>query len=351
MKRSVNIVAYIGSCPDQNSIWAGAKGLADNEIKLLNLPYEIKFTDIKTEDIHRGEVKYPSGNGPVPPRSSTTEYEFAAKFSEADIHIFVDHPHQGNIRYLEWDMDILKNELMVHLKDHPGFPTGKQIMCYVFLQDKVGYIEKAPHFFLPTLKVNLKEFNENDIGMFNEIYHFLNLYPGSPFVVKTGYTTNSHLNSLRCSGPNEVYNRLQKLCLDHLIEGTGQLKFSYAFIQKKVENTREHKLLFFNKEFQYVQKICKGSGALSHSDEEILEFAKKVMDYYVDFVPEIITQGIIRIDIMEDDEKRLFVNELESLAANISSNQGTIELIKYSQLKTSVSNFYKDIVVNCVRSL
>ena len=103
--------------------------------------------------------------------------------------------------------------------------------------------------------------------------------------------------------------------------------------------------------FQYVQKICKGSGALSHSDEEILEFAKKVMDYYVDFVPEIITQGIIRIDIMEDDEKRLFVNELESLAANISSNQGTIELIKYSQLKTSVSNFYKDIIVNCVRSL
>ena len=53
-----------------------------------------------------------------------TEAQFAKAFSDADIHIFVDHPHQGNIKNLMWNMGTLKTELVSHLSTHPGFPTG-----------------------------------------------------------------------------------------------------------------------------------------------------------------------------------------------------------------------------------
>ena len=61
----------------------------------------------------------------------------------------------------------------------------------MFLQDKLGYIEKAPWFFLPSLKVDLVKFESMDIATLNDIEHFLNRYPDSTFVVKTGgYSTN-----------------------------------------------------------------------------------------------------------------------------------------------------------------
>ena len=69
-------------------------------------------------------------------------------------------------------MDILKKELIDQLKNHPGFPTGDQLSSYIFLQDKIGYIQRAPHFFLPTLKVDLTDFTNNGIGTINEFFHF-----------------------------------------------------------------------------------------------------------------------------------------------------------------------------------
>ena len=186
------------------------QGVSSRRIK--NDPYELEFKEITAEDIHRKELNHSSGNGPVPARASTSEADFARKFSDADIHLFVDHPMQGNIRNLEWDMETLKNELINHLKDHPGFPTGDQVGCYIFLQDKLGYIVKAPHFFLPSLRVNLNELFNNDIATLNEIDNFLAHYPKSAFVVKTGYSTNSHILKLRCSDKNAVYNKLNNFC-------------------------------------------------------------------------------------------------------------------------------------------
>lgn len=40
------------------------------------------------------------------------------------------------------------------LKWHPGFPTGKNLRCPIFLQDKFVYLKAMPHkLCLPTLKV------------------------------------------------------------------------------------------------------------------------------------------------------------------------------------------------------
>jgi hypothetical protein len=88
-KRIVNIAIYMGSLTDQQTIWVGAKTLIIEALK--NEPYDLKFWEIKSEDIHRVGAIYNSGNGPVPSRATIKESEFVSKFREADIHLFVDH--------------------------------------------------------------------------------------------------------------------------------------------------------------------------------------------------------------------------------------------------------------------
>ena len=247
-------------------------------------------------------------------------------------------------------MVVLKNKLFEEIYNHPGFPTADQVFCYIFLQDKLGYIEKAPQFFLPSHRVELAKFDSTDIATLIDIEDFLNRYPDSTFVVKTGFSTNCHINSLGCADKDSVYKRLTNLCREHLSKGTGQLKLPYAFIQKKVKNHREVKLLFFNGKFQYIHKRLKGTKRFQKPEINVIDLAKTVIEYYRTHVPEVISQYIIRVDIMETDEGELFVNELESLAADISHVKGTQNTaqVEYMNLKNSLRTFYKDIVVKCV---
>lgn len=79
----------------------------------------------------------------------------------------------------------------------------------------------------------------------------------------------------------------------------------------------------------------------------MIQFAEEVMQYIKTFVPEIISQGIIRVDIMEDNEGGLFVNELESLAANLTPQHYyySCDLHRYAEVKVSMSKLYADILV------
>jgi hypothetical protein len=329
--RIYQVVVYLGSCPEQDSIWAGAKELAIPALKKSGI--DLIFQEISTEQLVK-KLKY-------------NEAEFVALFAKSDIHIFVDHPHQGSVKNLQWDMDVLRNELVSHLHGHPGFPTGHQVNCYVFLQDKFGYIEKLSSFFLPTLKVDLIELAENNILVYNEIDDFLRKFPSSEFVVKTGYSTNTLVNTIRCESYHAVYARLRRLYDDHCVMGNPSLKFKYAFIQQRVKNGREMKFIFFNGEYRYKQKIKLGATpkAFQCDDSVTIEFAKNVMLHVKQCVPEIIWQGIIRIDIMEDDDANLFVNELESLGADLLPQRADIDMPLYAKVKTHMSQLYADVLI------
>jgi hypothetical protein len=94
----------------------------------------------------------------------------------------------------------------------------------------------------------------------------------------------------------------------------------------------------------YIQKIQKGSKLFHFTEKEVIDFAQRIVDYYKEFVPEVIIQGIVRVDIMEDDENNLLVNELESLAANISC-QRDCELNKYNYFKSLVTLIFIKILL------
>ena len=80
----LKVAVYLGSLPDQTSIWHGAKALVIPALKAKGI--ELDFQEISSELLVR-KLKY-------------TEVQFATALSASDIHIFVDHPHQGSVRNL-----------------------------------------------------------------------------------------------------------------------------------------------------------------------------------------------------------------------------------------------------------
>lgn len=75
-------------------------------------------------------------------------------FLDCDCHFLLSHIHQGIIQQLEWSMSDVNTQLL-RLSEHPGFPTGSALICPVFTQDKIRYLNALPNHTNPTLRINL----------------------------------------------------------------------------------------------------------------------------------------------------------------------------------------------------
>ncbi len=73
------------------------------------------------------------------------------------VHFILGHIHQG-LETLGWDMRELYKIELPRLYYHPGFPTGKQLLCPVFTQDKFRYLCALGmnEYANPTLKISLE---------------------------------------------------------------------------------------------------------------------------------------------------------------------------------------------------
>lgn len=75
------------------------------------------------------------------------------------IHFIIAHPHQGFVNhdvqdYCLWNISELKRELQ-RLKLPRGFPTGDDLDCPIFTQDKYVYHRAVPDLTLPTMRIPL----------------------------------------------------------------------------------------------------------------------------------------------------------------------------------------------------
>lgn len=78
-------------------------------------------------------------------------------FLESHIHFILSHIHQG-LQPAHWDMEDLLVELN-RLYFHTGFPSGKQLQCPIFTQNKAEYLKAVPHICNPSLFVLCNEEN------------------------------------------------------------------------------------------------------------------------------------------------------------------------------------------------
>jgi len=81
-----------------------------------------------------------------------------------DLHFILTHLHQGSSgkggqRDMGWDVDKLY-QYLERLSDHPGFPTGIQLRCPIFTQNKFGYLHplmSCGSFVNNTMLVRLRQ--------------------------------------------------------------------------------------------------------------------------------------------------------------------------------------------------
>jgi len=162
---------------------------------------------------------------------------------ESDIHFFLTHPIQA---MYNWDCEDLFLQLE-RLRDHEGFPSGDQIYCPIFTQDKYKYISCVPGITNPTLKIDLpfsaSSDSESDLEIKILIQQFIHTYnEGHGWVVKPPFETNCGPKLLKfCKLQNRemgVYNaieRLSKHCHPRL---------QYVMLQPTMQNRKEYKVKY-----------------------------------------------------------------------------------------------------------
>jgi len=91
-----------------------------------------------------------------------SEKQFVDLMLNCDIHFIITHIHQ-NMDRLNWNMVTLYNEVL-RLQAHNGFPTGPELECPMFTQNKIEYLRCLIPLKIanPTLKINF-----NDRGNFD----------------------------------------------------------------------------------------------------------------------------------------------------------------------------------------
>jgi len=271
----------------------------------------------------------------------------------SDIHFVLSHVHQGKssegINQMGWNVHHLEEQLW-RLSGHNGFPSGANLKCPIFLQDKMRYIRAVPLYTNPTLRVILNK-RGHFISSRATIEHFISKTNSeNGWVVKMPYTTNCEYMKI-CRDMDEVMEALKAACNIYF----GRVE--YAMVQPCMQNRREYKVVMFNKHSQYIAGISQHAsparafiGSRDGSKYWIYKFAENAVRELEKCCPEAITDGLLRVDIFQTAENKLVVNEFESLEANISCKNinkqlHTVDLMRqyesiFLKFKSSLKNAY-----------
>ena len=160
----------------------------------------------------------------------------------ADIHFVLAHVHQGSIKHF-WHIPTVLSALS-RLRYHEGFPSGVELNCPAFTQDKFEYLEALGDTCNPTLKIPLTP-HEQDIDR-DKIVAFTNANTeGRGWILKTPFSTNRDYMR-RCKGVESIFNSLASLRSELL----GQIP--YVMLQACMKNVIEAKVVVLNKVPKYV---------------------------------------------------------------------------------------------------
>lgn len=160
---------------------------------------------------------------------------------------------------------------------------------------------------------------------------------GDGWVMKAPFTTNSSYCKFAKTFDNLV-SFLVTACR------TDYGSIPYMMIQACMNNRKEYKVILLGGEPAYLARIAGHSSKRSSNGinkafskpphTEIMEFAKLSMQRCSQLCPNLLTDGLFRVDIFITIDKRLVVNEFESLEANYPSNIETEAFAAHQFMQT-----------------
>jgi hypothetical protein len=262
---------------------------------------------------------------------------------QSNMHFITAHVHQGLRSHgLSWNLSEFLPQLQ-RLKYHVGFPSGDQLRCPVFTQDKFEYLRHLGDMANNTFVVYLTSDGVYEATTLAEIERFLKIVKiflqgivftfmmltirfinvnneGCGWVIKAPFTTNGECVKFAKSMERIVY--FLRACSKKYY---GEIP--YVMIQACMYNRKEYKVVALGGEPLYIaaigseKKSTDGVNRAFGDEDELLQFAKLAVKRLLSSVPHAITDGLFRVDIFQDKQNKFVVNEFESLDANYDGNE------------------------------
>jgi hypothetical protein len=105
------------------------------------------------------------------------------------------------------------------------------------------------------------------------------------------------------------------------IYSSEMINIAYTMLQPRMGNRFENKVVCWNGKALYISERKRAGGAQYATDAQLFEFAEHAIDTLHIKCPYAILDGLVRVDIFENQNNRLLVNEFESLEAMFLGSQ------------------------------
>jgi len=249
---------------------------------------------------------------------------------EGTVHWITAHIHQGiqlQIINSHKEKCFTMHETirqLQRLKYHPGFPNGDQLMCPVFLQDKIKYLNILQDERMcnatyvverPKSTNNGNNYNLSKIEIDRIVVFLHNCSDeGCGWVVKPPFVTcGTHFKVFQCQ--LKLLEHLENFFMDDV-----DCIFPYTMIQPCMSNRKEYKVIYIpSKSIQYiVSRSARCGSGVSYSvrpHTRLFDFVRRACNVFRERCPYAITDGLFRVDVFQTRMGELVVNEFESLDA------------------------------------
>lgn len=249
---------------------------------------------------------------------------------EGTVHWITAHIHQGiQLQIINshkntcFTMHETIRQLQ-RLKYHPGFPNGDQLMCPVFLQDKIKYLNILQDERMCNATYMVERPRSSSKGSnytfskieIDRIVVFLHNCSdeGCGWVVKPPFVTcGTHFKVFQCQ--LKLLEHLEKFFVDDV-----DCIFPYTMIQPCMSNRKEYKVIYIpSKSIQYIiSRTARCGSGVSYSVKphtRLFDFVRRACNVFREHCPYAITDGLFRVDVFQTKLGELVVNEFESLDA------------------------------------
>lgn len=257
----------------------------------------------------------------------------------SDIHFILCHMHQG-IKHTRWDCFKLCIDLM-ELDFHLGFPMAEHLCCPIFTQNKLNYLSalRDADRISYTMAIELSSFRtysrhqqmlvfpfDSIVFQWNnceEIIYDLqqNCQEAGlcKWVLKFPFMTNGN-NIKYCKDFESLTDRILE-CNDEDFD--NGLSVPYGLVQPCLTNGKEYKIIVLDGKAIFHTVKNNGQSKAFSDTETLYEFAETSLRILKSKRPGTISDGMVRVDIMQRNDGKMIVNEFEGFEAGFGLNGST----------------------------
>lgn len=191
------------------------------------------------------------------------------------------------------------------------------------------------------------------VALFNcciVVLRFMNTFsPETEFCIKAPFITNRNHYHWYIKNDVAVAFRTVERALKKMYIQEISYAIPYIMLQERAMSNREVKLVFLGGKFKFISSCNIGSVYKSMndcSDDELISFATDAVECISKY-DKYVVDGVVRVDVLKNNQGELVVNELESLEAR----RFTADVVLQGNCNNFLETFWQKKIYDCIALL